>query len=310
MIEIRQILCPVDFSAPSERALAYAAATAKWYDARLDVLHVHWEVPAVNPIPSLTPDPAAQLSQRDLGHAQIFEMATRLVQPVQDADVPVHLEVRDERAIHRGILDYARERNVDLIVMGTHGRSGVERWLLGSTADKVIRKAACPVLIVPAAADQAAPAGDVEFDSILCPVDFSAGSLVALEYALSMAEEADAHLTLLHVIEVPPELQAHDGMEEPNVDRIRAAAEARQLRRLRELIPDAAREYCHVHTAVAEGSAYREILRYAGETRSDLIVMGVQGRGAIDEFVFGSNTAQVIRAAAHPVLTVPPGVNG
>lgn len=126
----------------------------------------------------------------------------------------------------------------------------------------------------------------------------------ALEHAMSMAEESDARLTVLHVIEVPPELRENPVSPEFDVDRVRAAAEAACLQRLRELIPAEVRTYCTVETAVREGAAYREILKVAAEGSADLIVMGVEGRGALDRMVFGSNTARVVRAATCPVLIV------
>jgi nucleotide-binding universal stress UspA family protein len=121
---------------------------------------------------------------------------------------------------------------------------------------------------------------------------------------MSLAEEAAAHLTVVNVIEVPPELREHSFREGIDVDRVRAAAEADCLRRLRQLIPDEARTQCTVETAVREGAAYHEILKLAAEGHADLIVMGVHGRGAIDLLVFGSNTARVTRAAECPVLIV------
>jgi nucleotide-binding universal stress UspA family protein len=136
-------------------------------------------------------------------------------------------------------------------------------------------------------------------------VDFSEGSLRALEYAVTLAEEADAQLTVLHVIEVPPELRENPLAEGFDVDRVRAEAEARSLQHLRELIPQDARTYSTVETTVREGAAYREILKVAAERSVDLIVMGVQGRGALDLLLFGSNTARVTRAATCPVLIVP-----
>jgi nucleotide-binding universal stress UspA family protein len=136
-------------------------------------------------------------------------------------------------------------------------------------------------------------------------VDFSEGSLRALEYAVTLAEEADARLTVLHVIEVPPELREDPLAEGFDVDRVRAEAEARSLQHLRELIPQDARTYSTVETAVREGAAYHEILKVAAEQGVNLIVMGVQGRGALDLLLFGSNTARVTRTATCPVLIVP-----
>ena len=127
---------------------------------------------------------------------------------------------------------------------------------------------------------------------------------IFLTFALSLAREADAHLTLLNVIVQPPELRARPTPEGINVDQVRAAAEAEQLRRLRALVPDAVRPYCTIETAVQEGSASRQILRQAAERKSDLIVMGIRGRNAIDLMVFGSTTRAVIQDAICPVLTI------
>jgi nucleotide-binding universal stress UspA family protein len=99
------------------------------------------------------------------------------------------------------ILEQATSMKADLLVIGTHGRSGFERVVLGSVAEKVLRKATCPVLTVPKRVPDAVPAGPVLYKRILCPVDFSDSSLNALKYAMSMAQEADGQLTVLHVVE-------------------------------------------------------------------------------------------------------------
>src|SRR5512145_3166775 len=125
-----------------------------------------------------------------------------------------------------------------------------------------------------------------------------------MAYALNLAEEADAHLTLLHVIEMPPELRENPLAPDFDIDRIHAAAEADARRRLQELIPDQARTYSIVETAVVEGRAYRRVLQRSAEEQADLIVMGVHGRSAIDMLVFGSTTHHVIRAGTCPVLIV------
>ena len=304
MIKISRILCPIDFSELSRRALRHAVATARWYDSRLTVLHVLPLVRAINVMPSLAAAPAQQigLAATDLRHLR--EAALRFVQTVDPGRVPLDVIVTERHDIHREILEHARTLSADLLVMGSHGHSGFDRLLLGSVAEKVLRKATCPVMIVPPHAEHPVGAGDIDFDRILCAVDFSECSLAALGHALSMAEEADAKVTVLHVIEKPPELDAFPVSAAFNVDEVRAAAESERLRRLRALIPPSVVPYCTVETAVWEGRAWRGILHLAAERKSDLIVMGVHGRGAFDLALFGSNTHEVIRAATCPVLTV------
>ena len=194
--------------------------------------------------------------------------------------------------------------HADLLVIGSHGRSGFERLLLGSVTEKLLRKASCPTMVVPRLAPDPAPDEPVEFRRILCPLDLSDASLRALDYATSLARESAAELLLLHVIEVPPEVHQFLLSAVAGVESVRAAVEADCLQRLRELVPREARHGWTVETSVREGTAYREILRVASENKTDLIVMGVQGRGAIDLMMFGSNTVRVSRAATCPVLIV------
>jgi nucleotide-binding universal stress UspA family protein len=194
--------------------------------------------------------------------------------------------------------------HADLLVIGTHGRSGFERLLLGSVAQKVIHKAGCPTLVVPPRAPDVQAGSPIQFHRMLCAVDFSEPSLDALALAIDMAQEADAQLTLLHVVEFPPLLSEGATRPVPDLSGARDAAVTEAGRRLEGLIPEEARTYCSVETAVAEGRPYRELLRHAAERRTDLIVMGVHGRGALDLLVFGSTTHHVIRASACPVLIV------
>ena len=305
MINIARILCPIDFSESSNLALRHAIATAKWYGSRVTVLHVVSYIPAVDVMPLLEIEGRRWFNEED--RERITAAARRLAHEAVGGAVDADVMVVDSATIDREILGQAAALKSDLIVMGTHGRSGFDRLLLGSVAEKVLRKATCPVMIVPPHTDDPVTAGDVDFDRILCAVDFSDGSLAALTHALSMAEEADAKVTVLNVIERPPELDAFPVSAAFNVDEVRAAAEAERLRRLRALIPASVTPYCTVETAVWEGSAWRGILHVAAERKSDLIVMGVHGRGAFDLALFGSNTHHVVRAATCPVLTVRGG---
>jgi nucleotide-binding universal stress UspA family protein len=301
MIDIARILIPIDFSEVSVPAFAYAAALARWYESRLTALHVIVNRPAINIVPSPYPTVFAPVALEGI-RGDAMSRFDSLIDQAGARDLAIDCGVEEAPDIPAEVLARAAVLPADLIVMGTHGRGGFDRLVLGSVTEKVLRKAPCPVLTVPKKAEAAPDHAAIQFHRILCAVDFSGASMAALEFALSLAEEADARLTLLHVIEVP-----HGLRESPwdfDVDAARARLESDSAGRLQELVPDAVRTFCTIETAVAEGRAAPEILRVAGERKSDLIVMGVHGRGALDLMVFGSNTHAVIRQAQCPVLTV------
>ena len=292
-IRIARLVCPVDFSECSWRALRHAGAIAHRYDAHLTVVHVVVSRPAMDAPPEpLTEAERIRISD-DLRRA-----AAEWVPSSVDFDVRV-VEAPDVRVELLAQLDVA---GADLLVLGSHGTSGFRRVLLGSVTERVMREARCPTLIVPPGA--ARRSLSPEFHRILCPVDFSEGSSRALAYAVSLAG-THARLTLLHVVEMPPELVATLLGQQLDVDALHAAAEADALDRMRALVPPGIRTGCGLQAKVLEGAAYRQILRVAAAEESHLIVMGVHGRGGIDRLVFGSNTARVARAAVCPVLVVP-----
>jgi nucleotide-binding universal stress UspA family protein len=198
------------------------------------------------------------------------------------------------------IVDRAASLGADLIVMGSHGTNGFERFLLGSVTDEVLRKAGCPVLVVPPGANAVSR---LPFTHLLCPVDFTPASRTGLALACSIAEEAGAELTLLHVLDLPPEneLITSGPFAVPDC-RNRREREAHIA--LKCLIPSDLRMSRPPTTLVTLGKPYREILRIAAEQSVDLIVSGVHGRHTLDLLIFGSTTNQVIRRARCPVLSV------
>jgi nucleotide-binding universal stress UspA family protein len=218
----------------------------------------------------------------------------------------VHCEFRITEAgfVHDEIVAQIAATQADVLVLGTHGRSGFQRLFLGSVTEKVIRKATCPVLVVPPRAPDVAPEAPVQFKRILCAVDFSASSLSALEQALTLSQEADAQLHLLHVIETPTELREGPWVAATLLEEFRERAVVDAQRRLLDLVPEQARTFCTVDTRVTEGRAYKQVLEQALAQEADLIVMGARGRDALDRLVFGSTTHYVIRAAACPVLVI------
>ena len=300
MIEIQKILCPIDFSDYSRHALDHAAALARWYASSITVLYVHPIVPVAASGPGAPVFPPLVATARD--REVVLDSMRRFAQDEAGSDVPMTFEMAEGAAAPE-ILARARDPSIQLLVMGTHGRSGFERLVLGSITEKVLRKACCPVLSVPPRAGDVAPVAPL-FRRILCAVDFSECSLQALTYAMSIAQEADAHLTVLHVLELPLEAQELLAGESDAVREYTAGAAAERRERLRTAVPDAVRAYCTVDMQLATGKPYREILRVAGEERSDLVVIGIQGHGAADLFFFGSTAQHVVRAAACPVLTL------
>jgi nucleotide-binding universal stress UspA family protein len=305
MIEIKKILCPVDFSDFSRRALDHAVAVARWYTSKVVALHVvsrGSDVTTLAPYAGpIVPEPIGlTAAERDSLNADL----AAFVAAEAAEGVGIELAVTQGTVVGE-ILREAKARSADLLVMGSHGRTGFERLMLGSVTEKVLRKVTCPVLTVPRHVPDAVPAGPGLFKRILCPMDFSESSYRALQYAMSLAQEADARLVVLHVLEVPErpgrEAEVFDFSE------YRRIFEESARERLREAVPDTVRSYCEVTDTITTGRSYREILRVAGEEKAELIVMGVQGRGAADLMLFGSTTQHVLRQATCPVLTLRAG---
>jgi nucleotide-binding universal stress UspA family protein len=297
MISIGRILCPVDFSPYSRHALEHAAAIAKWYDSEVVLLHVMPTPMQMIPPPgcgiaATVPIVIPEEEQRLKGELDAF------LKPVAPGMRRPDLRVEIGGPVWR-ILECAADLPADLIVMGTHGHSGFERLMLGSVTERVLRKAPCPVLTVPRAVESTDPDRPLVFKRIVCPIDFSEGSLKGLRYALSFAEENDACLTLLHVIERAEAADEPPSTLPDSYEYLEAVAS----KRLASIVPAEATAWCRLDKVIRVGKPYREILRVATERKADLVVMGVLGRGAVDLALFGSTTQHVVRSATCPVLT-------
>ena len=292
MLRIEKILCPVDFSEYSVKAYDYARSLAQHYGAKLLLQHV------VQPLTSTYPYYAFP----DAINEVFWSLEASAGQKLSEMISEHHgngFEV--QRFVHKGIvpdcvLAFAQSQAADLIVMGTHGRHGFDHLTMGSVAEKVLRKAHCPVLVVRKPAHDFVDPVDVEepvqLKKILYCTDFSDDSARALTYALSLAMEYNTDLTLLHVLEdVPPtdDLQACVGDV---------------TRRLEELVPPEASDWCNVHAVVRIGQPFQQILQMTLENETDLVIMGVRGRNAVDLALFGSTTHRVIQLGTSPVLAV------
>jgi len=287
---LARILCPTDFSEASAHAVTEAVIVAGYYRARLTALHV------VNQAePSFEELPVAALRRET---AAFFDAATR-----RGISLDVLVDVGQPA---RDILDRASTLPADMIVMGTHGAGGFEHLMLGSVTEKVVRKSRCPVLTVPPQAEGRSP---LPFTRLLCAVDFSDASLSAVKFALSLARESGARLTLLHVLEwpwhepPPPAIDELPAAQAAALAEFRRYSEGSALKRLESLVPESD-PVSRVTTRLKSGKPHVQVLEVAAEEQSDVIIIGVQGRNALDVALFGSTTNQVVRRATCPVLTL------
>jgi len=297
MIEISRILCPVDFSEPSTVALRAAFMLARWYDA--DVV-----VPYIAQL-SLPPAPFAPVPPITLTNEERERTRVQLQRFVEDAgpgDVRVDTEVR-EGSVVDDILRLADEQPADLIVMGTHGRTGFDHLLVGSVTERVLRKSDRPVLTVRGGDAVVPESPPAPFRSILCPIDFSPASLAALQYALNLAQESGGRLTVLHVPDWPAEVSGVEVLGPRAAEYQRRLVDASRLR-LQSAVPDSARSWCEIEERVAFGRPWEAILDETTRCAADLIAIGAHGREGLLRHVLGSTTDHVVRAAACPVLTV------
>jgi len=308
VVEIRRILCPIDFSEHSRRALDHAAAVARCYGAAITLLHVY----AVEPVAAYAPGdvgwPSVALTADD--QAALLASMRRFAETEVGTSLPMDYELAMGTPV-REILHRAATLPCDMLVMGTHGRSGFEHLVLGSVTEKVLRKAECPVLSVPRGVEPVVPLPPVAFRRILCATDFSDCASNALAYAVSLSDEAKAQLTVLHVIEhpleLPPEVHETVAGGPSSLRDFQRAVEDDRRQQLADAVLLTRRSAGTTETRIATGRSYQEILRVAIDEQSDLIVIGIHGRAAAGLMFFGSTAQHVVRAASCPVLTIRRG---
>ena len=295
MLSIERILCPTDLSLDSERSLRYAAALARAYDAKLFVCYCSHE--------PLADDRRAREEARE----EIERLVKNsLYQYVGAADIPAlnwEAMVIEGSSPAAAITREAARKKIDLIVMRSRRRP-YRAALFGSTTETVARTAPCPVFVThdDDREWEDSGSGRVYLKRVLVACDFSDYSELALRSALSLAQEYQAELHLLHVL--PP--SSPDGPETAWVSSITEGAYRRALRKLENGVPAEAGLWCEVEHAVRRGRPYREILSYAEEKDIDLICIGAHGTGFDMKALFGSNVEHVLRQAPCPVLVARP----
>ena len=283
---VSNVLFATDFSSNSNAALPYTLAVARQYGVRLYAAHVLSTEAYLLATPETWPALAEQHQKQEQIDVARLEAHLR--------GVP-HEVLAPAGDISDVLFRVIHDHNIDLLVLGTHGRTGLPKLLMGSVAEKIFRQCPCPVLTVgpqvPRRADAVA-----EFNRILFATDFTDESVAALPYAISMAQEHQAHLSLLHVL------------REPEAGTVNLDSDtAFLMRQMKKLVPPSPDFSFQPEYFVEFGSAPEQILAFASRQEADLILLGI--RPAVDGL--GTSThfshtmaQQIVTHATCPVITV------
>jgi nucleotide-binding universal stress UspA family protein len=272
-----------DFSEPSAAAIPYAAMLARAYGAKVTALHV--VVPSAYTY--MTPEMSATLldAQDDAAKTEMGRVEAEL------AALPNEVIIERDTGVWPALTKFLQQREVDLIVLGTHGRTGLKKVVFGSTAEEVFRRTTVPVLTIGPAVRRTVHNGG-RFQCVLFATDFNSVSSVAASYAVSLAQENESRLVLLHVLPAPKLGKSNKSVE-------LSVAEA--LHRVEDLLPPDANLWCRPELVVEHGKPGAQILATAERCGADLIVLGVRGMDTLAELA-----ARVDRAVAYEVITRAP----
>ena len=293
-VSFKNILLATDFSSISRSALAYAASIANRYRSKIYVVHVIAPEPRM-PVPVL-PELDRDRLQAELA-MQEFVNGDELEQIRYDTLLP-------RGAIWPELSELIESDEIDLLVVGTHGRAGLKKVILGSVAEELFRQARCPVLTIGPAVPELTGRG---FRRILLATDFGPASLQALTYAFSLAQESQGALTLLHVLPPTPTVEItpywHVGAD---VVERQETARRIALERLTQLIPPEKTLASDPELVVGFGPVSPEIVRIAAASHADLIVIGVNRAASVRVSVHlpWATAYAVVGHAQCPVLTV------
>jgi nucleotide-binding universal stress UspA family protein len=281
-IKLKRILWTTDFSAASQASLPHAIALARRYESTIYLAHVF--VP--HPYPMVSPEAAPYIEDIRRGSSNRLKATAESdeLKRIPHEVLLGHGEVAEE------LNTMVKEHQIDLLVLATHGRRGLRRFLLGSVAEEVWRTAECPVLTVgPHALGR--PAEEIAIRQILYPTDLSEESFVAAPFALSFALEYESRLAVLHVV--------------PTAIRTSARLLVRAFRdELQEVFPSETAPWCEPECIVESGDPAEAILRVAKERKADLIVLGVRSPEALAKQHVSNVAYPVVAGADCPVLTV------
>jgi nucleotide-binding universal stress UspA family protein len=280
LLKPKNILCPVDLSSVSDGILKWAGLFARTFGVPLEVFYADWWEPPRY----FTEAQIQQLSRQEQeGEKALRSELEGVTKSVLGDLAPFNVNVVEGHLTER-ILERAKELMSGLIVMGSHGRTGMARLRLGSVAEDVVRASACPVLIVKSVKD---PERIPIIENILCPIDFSRLSQQSLELSSELAGAFDAKLWVVHAT------------SQEEIER----GEVQQL--ICDWVPQEVRGRCEVSEVVRRGDPAEQIILMAREHSADLIVMGAQHRPFLEFTTLGTTTERVMRHSLTSVLVIP-----
>ncbi len=280
LFQPRNILCAIDFSSGAEHILRWAALFAAAFRTRLEIFHADWWEPPRYFTSAQLEVLANQAQQhRHVVEAEIQKIARGILGSEQEYEIRV-----DSGHPVALILQRAQALPADLIVVGSHGRTGLARWRLGSVAEDVVRQATQPVLVVKGLQQAAAWP---EAKHVLCPVNFTPLARECLEISSAVAEALHARLTVLHAAE-----DAGESLEQKHQE-------------LCAWVPASVRGECEIAEVVRRGNAAEQILTLAHEEAADLIVLGAEHRTLFEALTWGTTTERVLRHSETSILVVP-----
>ncbi|MCP4626813.1 MAG: universal stress protein [bacterium] len=296
-VQFKKILSATEFSEFSNHTVDYGVALAKEFGADLHICHVI-DLSSVAIYGEFQLDPVGQQDRiMEDANAQLEELVGN--QPV--AWEPLITVGKPADEISRAVED----KNIDLVITATRGRSGFKRLILGSVTERLMRTLSCPLLVVRSHEHEFVdkPKQEIKLQKILVGCDFSPDSGQAIVYGLSLAQEFLAELHLVHVIEPPaqPNLIIEESLVRgENQDDYQNLL----IQKLKDMVPDEAANWCTPQIGILEGQPYDELVKYADTREIDMIVLGVRGHGLVKTLFLGSTTDRVIRNSPCPVLSV------
>lgn len=291
---VQHILVPLDFSEFSNKALDYALDIAEKFQSQITLFHAivlfHDDV-----------DEEQRLQEYEnwikRREQTIHHQMDNSLQKVKKRGITVSSLIRRGVNAADVILDYLSENSCDLVIMGTHGRTGLKHFLLGSVAEKIVRLSPVPVMTIHRSLQK------FQISRILAPIDFSIYSKQAADDAIALAAHFESAIEFIHVIEhdIHPSFYA-SGIE--SIFQLDTGLKNRVLTNLKEFLADQLPANLHANYVVREGKAHKEIVDYAKEANTDLIVIATHGLTGLEYILLGSTSEKVVRTANCPVLVV------